>query len=68
MMMMMTITMMMVIMIVMIDRTCCISNVVVVSLPQQMPSVPEYEFLISEVISRLDTFWQGDFASLKNSP
>ena len=58
----------MIVMNVMIDRTCCISNVVVASLPQQMPSVPEYEFLISEVISRLDTFWQGDFASLKNSP
>ena len=55
-------------MVVMIDRTCCISNVVVVSLPQQMPSVPKYEFLISEVISRFDTFWQSDFASLKPSP
>ena len=63
----MIITIMMV-MNVMIDRTCCISNVVVVSLPQQMPSVPKYEFLISEVISRFDTFWQSDFASLKPSP
>ena len=58
----------MIVMNVMIDRTCCISNVVVASLPQQMPSVPEYEFLISEVISRFDTFWQSDFASLKPSP